>query len=96
MLLLLVVSLLLAGVPAVRAALVWCLVRRVVGHDRLATSQVDVDTAGIVLGGIFQAEFVANLFDARLDLLDMAGGVVALTDDAGGILVLAVFFFFYP
>jgi hypothetical protein len=96
LLLLLVVSLLLAGVPAVRASLVWCLVRRVVGHDRLATGQVDVDTAGIVLGGIIQAEFLADLFDARLDLLDMAGRVVAFTDDAGGVLVLVVFFSLCP
>lgn len=42
-------------------------------HDSLATSQVDVDTAGVVLGSVLQAEFAADLLNARLDLLDMVG-----------------------
>lgn len=57
--------------------------RRVGGHDGLTTGEVDVDPTGVILGGIFQAEFAADLLDARLDLLDVAGGVVALADDAG-------------
>lgn len=80
--LLLVMSLLLARVPAMRA-LVRCLVRRVGGHDSLTTGEIDVNPTSVILGGIFQAEFAANLLDARLDLLDVAGGVVALADDAG-------------
>lgn len=42
-------------------------------HDSLAASQVDVDTAGVFLGSVLQAEFAADLLDARLDLLDMVG-----------------------
>lgn len=80
-LLLLVMSLLLARV----ATLVWCVVGRIVGHDSLATSEVNVNTAGVVFGSILQAEFTADLFDARFDLLDMAGGVVSLADDTRGL-----------
>lgn len=51
------------------------------GHNSLATGQVDVDTASVILGRILQTEFLANLLDARLDLLDMANRVVALSDN---------------
>lgn len=59
------------------------LVRRVGRHNGLAAGQIDVDPTGVLLGGILQAEFLADLFDARLDLLDMAGGMVTLADDPG-------------
>jgi hypothetical protein len=61
-------------------------VRRVGGHNGRAAGQVHVDTTGVFLGGILQAEFLADLFDARLDLLDVAGGMVALADDPGWVL----------
>ena len=51
-------------------------------HDRRTTSQVDVDPAGVFLGGELEMEFLADLLDARLDLLDVTGRVVALSDDA--------------
>lgn len=66
--------------------------RGVGGHNGLATGQVHVDPTGVFLGGILQAEFLADLFDARLDLLDVAGGVVALADDPGWVLDKEVHF----
>lgn len=60
--------------------------RGIGGHNGLAAGQVHVDPTGVFLGGILQTEFLADLFDAWLDLLDVAGGVVALADDAGWVL----------
>lgn len=60
------------------------LVRLVGGHDSLAAGQVDVHTTGVLLGGVLETQFAANLLHARLDLLDMACGVVTLADDANG------------
>lgn len=57
------------------------LVGRIGGHHGLTAGQVHVDPPGVLLGGILQSEFLADLFDARLDLLNMAGGMVALADD---------------
>lgn len=60
------------------------LVRRVGGHHGLTAGQIHVDPAGVLLGGVLQPEFPADLFDARLDLLNVAGGMVAPADDSGG------------
>lgn len=80
LLLLLVVCLLLAGVLLVRAVR-GCLVRLIRGHDGLAAGQVDVHPAGVLLSGILETQFAADLLNARLDLLDVACRVVALADD---------------
>ena len=50
-------------------------------HDGGTTRQVDVDPAGILFRRVLEVEFLADLLDARFDLLDMARGVVALSDD---------------
>lgn len=59
------------------------LVRRVRRHHGLATSQVDIDPAGVFLGGVLQSQLATDLLNARLDFLDVARRVVALADDAG-------------
>jgi hypothetical protein len=61
-------------------------VRGVGRHNGRAAGQVHVDPTGVFLGGILQTKFLADLFDARLDLLDVAGGVVAPADDPGWVL----------
>lgn len=53
--------------------------RRHAAH--LAALEVDVDAAGVVLGGVVQAQLAADLLDAGLDLLDVPRAVVALADD---------------
>jgi hypothetical protein len=63
--------------------LVTLLVTTMRRHDSLSTSQVDINSTSVFLGGILQPEFTADLLDARLDLLHVVGGVVALADDAG-------------
>lgn len=59
------------------------LVRRVRRHHGLATREIDIDPAGVFLGGILQAQLATDLLDTRLDFLDVARGVVTLADDAG-------------
>lgn len=46
-----------------------------------ATGEVDINATGIVLGSVLQTHFAADLLNARLDLLDVVGGVNAFTDD---------------
>lgn len=77
LLLLLVVLALLARV----ATLVRGMVRG--RHDRLATGEVNVDPASVILGGILQTELPADLLDTRLDLLHMVRGMVSLPHDPG-------------
>jgi hypothetical protein len=43
--------------------------------------QLDVHATLVVLSVVLQAEFAANLLDARLDLLHVVHGVVSLADD---------------
>jgi hypothetical protein len=43
--------------------------------------QLDVHATFVVLGVVLQAEFAADLLDARLDLLHVVHGVVSLADD---------------
>ena len=50
-------------------------------HIDIATAQIDVNAALVLLGVILQAELATDLLDAGLDLLDVAGAVVALADD---------------
>lgn len=50
--------------------------------DRGTALEVDVHASGVGLGHVFQAELVADLLDAGLDLLDVVDGVVSLADDA--------------
>jgi hypothetical protein len=52
------------------------------GHDRWPALEVDVHAAGVGFRYVLQAEFLADLLDAGLDLLDMVDGVVALADDS--------------
>lgn len=54
---------------------------QVLGQMGLAAGQVDVDAAGVVFGAELQAQIAANLLAARLELLDVAGRVVAFADD---------------
>ena len=51
-------------------------------RDGCSTSEVDVDSAFIVLGVVLEALLLADLLDARLDLLDVVDRVVALADNA--------------
>jgi hypothetical protein len=51
-------------------------------HDRWPALEVDVHAAGVGFRYILQAELLADLLDAGLDLLDMVDGVVALADDS--------------
>lgn len=46
-----------------------------------SASQVDVDAALVLLGGVVEAELAAEALDAGLELLHAAGRVVALADD---------------
>ena len=47
----------------------------------LAARQVDIHAALVLLGRVVQPHLLADLLDARLDLLDVPGAVVALADD---------------
>lgn len=51
-------------------------------RDSCSTSKVDVDSAFIVLGMVLESLFLADLLDARLDLLNVVDRVVALADNA--------------
>lgn len=46
-----------------------------------AALQIDIDPALILLGLVLEAEFAADLLDARFDFLDVVARVVALADD---------------
>lgn len=81
--LILLLRLLLVMCLLLTRILVRSLVRRIGRHHRLAAGKVNVDPAGVFLRGILQTQFAADSLDARLDLLDMAGGVIALADDSG-------------
>lgn len=52
-------------------------------HLCRSTFQVDVNPARVFLRCILETEFAADLFDPRLDLLDMANGMFAFANDAG-------------
>jgi hypothetical protein len=76
------VSLLRSGrvwVLLVLATTVTTMARR---HDRWPALEVDVHAAGIGFRDVLQAEFLADLLDAGLDLLNVVDGVVALADDS--------------
>lgn len=81
--LLLLVLWLLAGISTtaavVRLLLLVLMSRR---HISRSTGQIHIDPTSIVFHGILQPEFLADLFDTRLDLLDMINGVISLADDA--------------
>lgn len=47
----------------------------------LAALQIDVHTALVLLGGVLQAQLLADLLDARLDLLHVVRRVIALADN---------------
>lgn len=65
-----------AAVPAARV------VGRRRGHVRdLVALEVDVYPALVLLGAVLQAELLAQVLDARLQLLNVADRVVALADD---------------
>lgn len=51
-------------------------------RDSCSTSEVDVDSAFILLGMVLESLFLADLLDARLDLLDVVDRVVTLADYA--------------
>ena len=72
----LLVMRLLSGVLVLR----W--ITTVGGHLGRSTGQVDVDPSGVLLGGILEAEFLTDLFDAGLELLDMVCRVIAFSDDS--------------
>ena len=48
---------------------------------RMSSLQVDIHAPFIVLGAVLQTQFLTNLLDARLDLLDVIGAVIALADN---------------
>lgn len=48
-------------------------------HLRRAPGQIHIDPARVLLGGILQPQLATDLFDSRLDLLDVVGGVVSLS-----------------
>lgn len=54
------------------------------GHVGRSAGEVDVDPPGVVLGGILEAEFATDLFDAGFQLLHMVRGVVSFADDSVG------------
>lgn len=96
LLLLLLVRLLvilLAGVLVVRGLL---LVLVVVGRRDGAqiggtTSEINVDTTGVFLGGVLQAHLATDLFDTGLDFLDVVCGVVSFADDAVPLVCISYF-----
>lgn len=46
------------------------------------SSEVNVYPSRILFSGILEPKITADLFDARLDLLDVVHGVVSFADDA--------------
>lgn len=51
-------------------------------RDSCSTSKIDVDSAFIMLGVVLEALLLADLLDARLDLLNVVDRVIALADNA--------------
>lgn len=51
-------------------------------RDRCSTSKVDVDSTFIVLGVVLKTLLLADLLDARLDLLNVVDRVIALANNA--------------
>lgn len=84
LLLLWLLVILLAGVLVVRGLLLVLVVvrRRNRAQIRGTTGEINVDTAGIFLGGILQAHLATDLFDTGFDFLDVVRGVVTFADDA--------------
>lgn len=50
-------------------------------HHCRPALEIDIHASFILLGSVLQAEFLAHLFDAGFDLLDMVHGVVSFTND---------------
>lgn len=55
------------------------MLRRNVGR---AASEVDIDATFIFLRLILETEFATDSLDARLDFLDVVGGMVPFADDS--------------
>lgn len=70
-----------AGVGVVLVTLLVALPALDLGHVHGAAGQVDVDAALVGLGVVLQAHLATDLFDFGLDLLYMAGTVVAPAHD---------------
>lgn len=54
----------------------------VVGHIGWPARKIDINAASVGLGGELEAQFAADLLDARFDFLDVVRGVVSFTYDA--------------
>lgn len=52
-------------------------------HFCRSASEVHVDPTFVRFSGILKTEVLTDLFDSRLDLLDVVCGMVALSDDSG-------------
>lgn len=52
------------------------------GWIRGASSQIDVHTTFVLLSVVLEAELAADVFDCRLDLLDVVDGVITFADNA--------------
>lgn len=51
-------------------------------RDSCSTSKIDVDSTFIVLGMVLETLLLADLLDARLNLLNVVDRVIALADNA--------------
>ena len=71
----------LAVLRMLRLVLVVVVVVRHLRRSVAAWLQLDVHATFVVLSVVLQAEFAADLLDARLDLLHVVRGVVSLADD---------------
>lgn len=71
----------LAVLCVLRLVLVAVVVVRHLRRSIAARLQLDVHATFVVLRVVLQSKFAADLLDARLDLLHVAGGVVSLADD---------------
>lgn len=71
----------LAVLCVLRLVLVAVVVVRHLRRPIAAGLQLDVHATFVLLGVVLQSKFAADLLDARLDLLHVAGGVISLADD---------------